>query len=57
MTSIQDFALVSSLPFVALFIFSSYFAIVEGKTWGCVLTGISMFAIFAVPILILVLGN
>ncbi len=55
--SISDLVLVSPLPFVALFIFSSYFAMVEGKAWGCVLTGISVFAIFATPILISVFGS
>lgn len=55
--SISDLVLVSPLPFLALFIFSSYFAMVEGKTWGCILTGISLFSIFAVPILISVFGG
>lgn len=55
--SISDLVLVSPLPFLALFIFSSYFAMVEGKTWGCILTGISLFSMFAVPILISVFGG
>ena len=57
MITVQELALVSPLPFLALFIFSSYFAIVEAKVWGCVLTGISLFAMFAAPILILVLNS